>query len=140
MSQFVRVNISALKNVNASIFNLAINNMQVHRHGKLSLDTTRKIVNAPYAIGERKSDEVDCVLVESGIPTTIGFKFGVGADKELQIRGDFWRTGFGQEEFTNLIAQNYAATKIHVNAVNESQQLIKRTVKSDGSIVLRYAM
>ncbi len=140
MSQFVRVNISALKNVNASIFNLAIKNMQVHGHGKLSLDATRKIVNAPYAIGARKSDEVDCVLVESGSPTTIGFKFGVGADKELQIRGDFWRTGFEQEKFTDLIAQNYAATKIHVNAVNESQQLIKRTVKSDGSIVLRYAM
>ena len=140
MSQFVRVNISALKNVNASIFNLAIKNMQVHGHGKLSLDTTRKIVNAPYAIGARKSDEVDCVLVESGSPTTIGFKFGVGADKELQIRGDFWRTGFEQEKFRDLIAQNYAATKIHVNAVNESQQLIKRTVKSDGSIVLRYAM
>ena len=140
MSQFVRVNISALKNVNASIFNLAIKNMQVHGHGKLSLDATRKIVNAPYAVGARKSDEVDCVLVESGSPTTIGFKFGVGADKELQIRGDFWRTGFEQEKFTDLIAQNYAATKIHVNAVNESQQLIKRTVKSDGSIVLRYAM
>ena len=140
MSQFVRVNISALKNVNASIFNLAIKNMQVHGHGKLSLDATRKIVNAPYAVGARKSDEVDCVLVESGSPTTIGFKFGVGADKELQIRGDFWRTGFEQEKFTDLIAQNYAATKIHVNAVNESQQLIKRTVKSDGSIVLRYAV
>ena len=140
MSQFVRVNISALKNVNASIFNLAINNMQVHGHGKLSLDTTRKIVNAPYAIGERKSDEVDCVLVESGVPTTIGFKFGVGADKELQIRGDFWRTGFYEKTFGNIIAQNYTVEKVKRNAKIAGQNLVKKTVKNDGAIVLRYAV
>lgn len=140
MSQFVRINISALKDVTPSIFKLAVENINADGHGKLSLSTTKKYINAPYAIGERKSDEVDCVLMENGSPLTIGFKFGVGKNKELQIRGDFWNTGFNESEFRDMIAQNYMATKIHYNAVHDSQRLIKRTVKNDGSIVLRYSM
>ena len=139
MSQFVRVSINALKNVDPGLFNHMIKNLKVDGHGTLSLNTKKHSIHVPQALGRKTEDDVDCVLQENGVDTSIGFKIR-GENNILQIRGDFWRTGFRQDKFTNLIAQNYAATKIHVNAVNESQQLIKRTVKSDGSIVLRYAM
>ena len=140
MSQFVRLNVNALDEVEPALFNLAINNMIVSGHGKFTLDATKKNIHVAEAIGDRKSDEVDCVLMEDGNETTIGFKFGVGENKNLQIRGDFWRTGFQEKSFTDLVAQNYTATKIHVNEINNSKRLINRSVRADGAIVLRYAM
>ena len=140
MSQFVRLNVNVLDEVEPALFNLAINNMVVTGHGKFTLDTNQKSIHVAEALGERTSDEVDCVLVEDGNETTIGFKFGIGENKNLQIRGDFWRTGFQEKSFADLIAQNYAATKIHVNEINNSKRLINRSVRADGAIVLRYAM
>lgn len=140
MSQFVRLNVNALDEVEPSLFNLMINNLTVERHGKFSLDTERKVIHVEQALGDRKEDEVDCVLMEDNRPTTIGFKFGVGGTRNLQVRGDFWRTGFTEENFVNLIAQNYTAAKIHINETNNSKRLINRSVRNDGSIVLRYAM
>lgn len=139
MSQFVRVSINALKNVDPGLFNHMIKNLKVDGHGALSLNTKKHSIHVPQALGRKTEDDVDCVLQENGVDTSIGFKIR-GENNILQIRGDFWRTGFDEKTFGNIIAQNYTVEKVKRNAKIAGQNLVKKTVKNDGAIVLRYAV
>ena len=139
MSQFVRVSINVLKNVDPGLFNYMIKNLKVKGHGTFSLNSKKHSIYVSNAIGRKKEDDVDCVLQENGKDTTIGFKLR-GEGNVMQIRGDFWRTGFDEKTFGNIIAQNYTVAKVQRNAKTTGQSLVKKTVKNDGAIVLRYAV
>lgn len=142
MSQFVRVNVEALDDVTPAIFNQMIKNLKVGNGTDVyALDTTRKIVVQPKASGSRKSDEVDAALTRNGKVLPIGFKFIKEKGKtKLNIRGDFWNTGFEQNTFTEMISQQYMVTKIKHDAKINGNTIVKQEVKQNGDIVVRIAV
>ena len=141
MSQFVKVNCQVLDDVNAAVFKKMIESMKLEgkkENNRYSLDINAKKVTGSY-IRENDDTDVDCVLMENNKRLPIGFKFIKEGNKlKLNIRGDFWGTGFEENSFKDLISKNYQIANIMLKNKNNGNTLVSRTVKEDGSVVLRY--
>lgn len=134
MSQFVRVNCTVLEDVKPRVLRRAIRNIEGQH---LDLDPSVKSISSSYG----KESDVDCVVTKNGTPLTLGFKFLKENEKtKLNIRGDFWRTGYEQKSFQNMICQHYQVEAVSQQQQLSGGQLLTRTTEADGTIVMRYAV
>ena len=89
----------ALKNVDKELAKKALEQMGVQ------VDETVKFIDAPYAVSEVKSGNVDAGFIKNGNAVPVGVIWK-NADGLMEIVGDFWRTGIDEEEFMNTVAGN----------------------------------
>ncbi len=89
----------ALKNVDKELAKKALEKMGVQ------VDETVKFIDAPYAVSEVKSGNVDAGFIKNGNAVPVGVIWK-NADGLMEIVGDFWRTGIDEEEFMNTVAGN----------------------------------
>lgn len=148
MSQFVSLKIDVLDDVNPSVFRKSFEEFSAQNDTdeiKYTLRTRNKderiVIDAPYARKTARVDnDVDAVIVKNGSDTTIGFKFiknSNGKNYRVEVRGDFWRTGFKEKDFCNQIARNYMITKITNDAKINGKRIISRNVNANGDVVIQ---
>ena len=89
----------ALKNVDKELAKKALEKMGVQ------VDETVKFIDAPYAMSEVKSGNVDAGFVKNGNAVPVGVIWK-NADGLMEIVGDFWNTGIDEEKFMNTVAGN----------------------------------
>ena len=90
---------NALKNVDKDLAKKALENMGV------KVDETIKFIDAPYALSEVKSGNVDAGFIKNGEAVPVGVIWK-NTDGLMEIVGDFWNTGIDEQEFMDTVAGN----------------------------------
>ena len=76
----------------------------------------------------------------NGEPTTIRMDFRQKENGKLGlvIGGEFYRTETNAKEFANKLSRCYSETKIEQHAKAQNMIPVKKTVKENGDVVLRF--
>lgn len=116
MSHWKKFTNNALANTNLEILASALGEMG------LGLDLNTKFIKNAY-----NNAEVDMAVTRGNEVLTIGFK---KVNDQLELRGDFWRTGIQEETFLNKVSQIYTKLDI-VNKVSRSQYTIDQIKENE---------
>lgn len=90
---------NALKDVDKDLAKKALEGMGV------KVDETIKFIDAPYALSETKSGNVDAGFIKDGVAVPVGVIWK-NAEGLMEIVGDFWNTGIDEKAFMDTVAGN----------------------------------
>lgn len=133
MSQYVKVNCTVLENVKPELVSKAVAKLEKG----MTLEPTAKHKN--HLRGNLVQD-ADSVICRDGRPIGVGLKLNKTQGKaKLSVVGDFWMSGFKQQEFIDRFCFNYQQLAVQQMQQQSGMTLIHKNVEEDGTLVLRYA-
>lgn len=130
MSHFVTLKTKVLDDVNVSMVRRAIKRMDKH----LDVEPASKHPNVS------SFNNFNAIVMRDGQVTTIRMNFEPKEDGKisLTIGGEFYRTGADLDSFSKKLSRNYSELKIEQHAKTQNMIPVKKTVKENGDVVLRF--
>ena len=130
MSHFMTIKLKVLDDVTVPMTRLALKKLDK----KYDIEPASKHPRLPNFGG------FNTVVMYNGEPTTIrmNFRQKENGKLELVIGGEFYRTETNAKEFANKLSRCYSETKIEQHAKAQNMIPVKKTVKENGDVVLRF--
>lgn len=130
MSHYMTIQCNVLEDVKPALVNKAVRRI----NEKYSVRLLKEFPELP------RLGNFNAVLVHGEEPTTIRMNFKEKEDGKigLIIGGEFYRSGFDLDGFANRIGKEYSQVKIEEQAKQKHMIPLKRTIKENGDVVLRF--
>lgn len=130
MSHYATISTHALDDVNMKTLQKAVKRINSQFSVKMRKDLK---VNVPAMGG-------NAVLMRGSNPTSIRMNFVTGrkGKTSLSLTGEFYRTGFDLQSFTDTLAKQYNCVRVEQFAKAENLKPLYRKVEENGDIVMRF--
>lgn len=130
MSHYATISCRCLDDVKAKTLQKAVKRINSSFSVKMLKDLK---MNVPALGG-------NAILMQGNNPTSIRMALHAkeGGKIGLTLCGEFYRSGFDLQSFSQELQKNYNAVKVEEFAKTENLQPLYRKVEEDGEIVMRF--